>query len=80
MAVRILAAWDVKTKEILSDAIIAKDATALKKKHKAALKKEPTWLAFGGVITIKNHSYQVVEDIDEQDKIRQRNSRASTKT
>lgn len=36
-----------------------KDYPQIVKKHKAALKREPTWSMFGGVIHIEDRSYQV---------------------
>ena len=61
MAMKIIAAWDFVTKEILTDSIIKKDLQYLRKKHIKALKSEPTWSFFGGVLTISNRRYQVVE-------------------
>lgn len=38
-----------------------KDLPAIQKAHDEAMKAEPTWRFFGGVITIENRQYQVVE-------------------
>lgn len=59
---RIIAAWDLNTNEILDDDTIKKDVPKLRKKHAEAMKKEATWSSFGGVLTIKDRRYQVVEE------------------
>lgn len=58
---KIIAAWDCDSKELLEDKVIKKDQSSLERKHVKALKKDPTWAFFGGVLSIGTRRYQVVE-------------------
>lgn len=43
----------------LSTAQVKADWPQLKAAHEKALKEEPTWQFFGGVLTVNGHDYQV---------------------
>jgi hypothetical protein len=49
----------IGTKESLEQT--RRDWPRLLKEHKKALRTQPTWAFFGGVITIEGREYQVVE-------------------
>jgi len=60
----IIAAWEksstVRTK-IDIDSISPEERALIQEKHDQALKYEPTWVMFGGVITIGKRHFQVIE-------------------
>jgi len=60
MALVVIDAKDGDGNEV-SHEQIARDWPALKAKHDEAMAKDPTWPAFGGVLTVEGREYQVVE-------------------
>lgn len=47
--------------ERISNEQIRRDTKEIRKEHKKALREDPMWSMFGGLITIQNRVYQVCE-------------------